>query len=222
MDQDDYLAPGRFIDSDSPRVAVFARDAADGARDPMDAALRIYRAVRDDIVYDPYVDFSDPASFRASDVLAQGRGFCVGKACLLAACARVLGIPARLGFADVRNHLTSPRLYDLIKTDTFRWHAYSDLCLEGKWVKATPAFNASLCDRVGVKTLDFDGRTDSLFQPYDRSGRRHMEYIGDRGTFADIPIDTIFADFSVLYPALMKGKRIQGDFQSEAVAGAER
>ena len=40
----------------------------------------------------------------------------IGKASLLAACARAIGVPARVGYADVRNHLTSPRLYEKIKT----------------------------------------------------------------------------------------------------------
>ncbi len=145
-----YLAPGRFVDSDSPRVIEFARIASAGAKDATDAALQLYSIVRDEILYDAYVDWTDPNVFRASAVLAEKRGFCVGKACLLAACARVLGVPSRLGFADVRNHMTSPRLYERMKTDVFRWHSYCELHLGGKWVKATPAFNASLCERLAA------------------------------------------------------------------------
>jgi transglutaminase-like putative cysteine protease len=215
----EYLAPGRFVDSDSERIADFARSATQGARDTHDAVLRLYSAVRDGILYDAYVDWSDPRALRASEVLAAKRGFCVGKASLLAACARVLGVPSRLGFADVKNHMTSPKLYERMKTDVFRWHAYCDLYLDGKWVKATPAFNASLCERLGLKPLDFDGRTDSLFQPFDRSGRKYMEYVADRGTFADVPFEVIVADFRAHYGGLLG---ISGDFQTEAVAGEER
>src|SRR5262249_13665488 len=154
-------------------VAAFAARAVAGADDPLDAGLRLYAAVRDDIIYDPYVDFSDMANYRASGVLAAGRGFCIGKAALLAAAARAVGIPARVGYADVRNHMTSPRLRQLIDTDVFVWHSYTDIFLGGRWVKATPAFDRALCDRVGIKTLDFDGRSDSLFHPFDRAGRRH-------------------------------------------------
>jgi transglutaminase-like putative cysteine protease len=215
-----YLALGRFVDSDAPRVIEFARSASSGATDATDAVLRLYSAVRDEILYDAYVDWTDPKIFRASAVLAQKRGFCVGKACLLAAAARALGVPSRLGFADVRNHLTSPRLYERMKTDVFRWHAYCELHLHGKWVKATPAFNASLCARLGVKPLEFDGRTDSLFQPLDMSGRKHMEYIADRGTFADVPYETILADFRTHYAGLVGEDRLAGDFQAEAVAAS--
>ncbi len=213
-----FLAAGVFIDSDAPQVIAFAKQATAGITDTCAAILRLYDAVRDSIIYDPYVDFADPANYRASGVLAVARGFCVGKSALLAASARSIGVPARVGFADVRNHLTSPRLYEKIKTDTFLWHSYTELHLSGRWVKATPAFDKSLCDRIGVKPLQFDGETDSLFQAFDQAGRRHMEYLNDRGTFADVPFDTIKADFIATYPSLMGGKGIAGDFRAEAVA----
>ena len=216
----EYLAPGRFVDSDAPQVVEFARAASAGAKDAADAVLRLYSAVGDQMLYAAYVDWTDPNVFRASAVLAAKRGFCVGKACLLVASARVLGVPSRLGFADVRNHMTSPRLYERMKTDVFRWHAYCDLHLSGKWVKATPAFNASLCERLGLKPLAFDGWTDSLFQPFDNAGRKHMEYVVDRGSFPDVPFETIVADFRAHYAALFGEERLAGDFQAEAVAAS--
>ena len=85
-------------------------------------------------------------------------------------------------------------------------------------MKATPAFDSALCERAGIKPLDFDGKTDSLFQPFDSAGRRHMEYLRDRGTFADVPLDVIYADFVANYPSLMGNKGIVGDFRTEAVA----
>jgi transglutaminase-like putative cysteine protease len=93
--------------------------------------------VRDRVLYDPYVDITNPRCYRASDVLALGRAYCVGKACLLAAAARAAEIPARVGYADVRNHMTSPRLYALLGTDVFLWHSYADLYVDGRWVKAS-------------------------------------------------------------------------------------
>jgi transglutaminase-like putative cysteine protease len=215
----EYLSAGRFIDSDASNVIAFAQDAAAGARDDAERIKRLYHAVRDGIVYDPYVDLSDPANFRASSVLASKRGFCIGKAALLAAAARAVGVPARVGYADVRNHMTSPRLYEKIKTDVFTWHSYADIQLEGQWAKATPAFDLALCQRAGVLPLEFDGTEDSLFQPFDTSGRRHMEYLKDRGTYADVPFDAIVAEFRVKYPALMSSKGLSGDFHAEAVAG---
>jgi transglutaminase-like putative cysteine protease len=215
----EYLSAGRFIDSDASNIIAFAQDATAGAPDDAERVKRLYHAVRDGIVYDPYVDLSDPANFRASSVLAAKRGFCIGKAALLAAAARVVGVPARVGYADVRNHMTSPRLYEKIRTDVFTWHSYADIQLDGQWAKATPAFDLALCQRAGVMPLEFDGTEDSLFQPFDRSGRRHMEYLKDRGTFADVPFDAIVADFRLQYPALMSSKGLSGDFHAEAVAG---
>lgn len=216
---DEFLAPGRYIDSGAPSVAAFAKQAAGEEGNVLARVLRLYRAVRDEIIYDPYVDLSDPANFRASGVLAAGRGFCIGKAALLAALCRVIGVPARVGYADVRNHLSSPRLTEHMGTDLYVWHSYADILIDGTWVKATPAFNGALCRRLGLAPLDFDGRSDSLLHPYDSEGRLYMQYLTDRGTFADVPYDAIMAAFRTHYAALMARHGLAGDFQAEAVAG---
>lgn len=218
MDMTPYLTAGTYIDSDKAQVIAFAKQATEGVSDQRAAALRLYATVRDSIVYDPYVNFADTANYRASGVLASGRTFCIGKSALLAASARAIGVPSRVGFADVRNHLTSPRLYEKIKTDIFLWHSYTELYLSGRWVKATPAFDRALCGRAGIKPLEFDGEADSLFQPFDPAGRRHMEYLKDRGAFADVPFETIKTEFLKSYLALMSGHGLAGDFRSEAVA----
>ncbi len=194
-----YLSPGGYIDSDHPDVIAFARKNLKG-NSPVEQAVALYYAVRDGIRYNPFLDFSQDDTYRASAVLERGEGFCVGKSALLAACARAIGIPARVGFADVRNHLTTPRLRERMGTDIFIYHGYCELYLEGKWVKATPVFNAELCRRFRVKPLEFDGRTDSIFHPFDEDDRRHMEYVNDRGTFADVPAAQIQRDFRATYP----------------------
>jgi transglutaminase-like putative cysteine protease len=194
----EYLQPARFIDT-SPAVAAFSAKHARGASD-LEKAVSLYYAVRDEIRYNPFLDFSDPEVFRASAVLAAGEGFCIGKAALLASAARLAGIPARVGFADVKNHLTTPRLAETMGSDLFIYHGYTDLHLEGKWVKATPAFNLALCRRFRVKPLEFDGRSDSIFHPFDEDDRRHMEYLRDRGRFADVPVQEIQDAFREAYP----------------------
>jgi transglutaminase-like putative cysteine protease len=219
MTSNPFLAPARFIDSDSAAIRDFAHDVTHGIAEPRERVIALYLAVRERITYDAYIDLASPKSYRASEVLALARGCCVGKASLLAACARAVGVPARVGYADVRNHMTSPRLYELIKTDVFRWHSYTDIHVGDRWVKATPAFNAALCNRLGVAVLEFDGRSDSLFQELSRSGhQRHMEYLRDRGTYADVPFETIVSDFLEHYPALMSRHGLPGDFQSEAMS----
>jgi transglutaminase-like putative cysteine protease len=199
---DDWLRPTAYVDSDAPEVTAFARKAVRGETDFRRRATALYYAVRDGITYTPYCDYQSPETYRASAVLAKGAGFCVGKAALLAAAARAEGIPARLRFADVRNHLCTPRLRELMGGDVFVYHGYVELELEGRWVKATPAFDLTLCDRFGVVPLEFDGREDSIFHAYDRAGRRHMEYVRDRGTHADVPAAEIMAAFAREYPRL--------------------
>ena len=198
------IQPTTFVDSDAPAVVAFARAAAGGRADARERAVALYYAVRDSVTYTPYCDFRSPETYRASAVLAKGAGFCVGKAAVLAAVARAEGIPARLAFADVRNHLCTPRLRALVGGDVFYYHGYVELELEQRWVKATPAFDLTLCERFGVLPLEFDGREDSVFQPYDRAGRRHMEYVRERGVFADVPMADIVTIFEREYPRLVE------------------
>ncbi len=214
MDKTDYLHATALVDCDHPAVRAFAQRAAADKHTAKDKAIALYGAVRDSIQYDPYIDFFDPAMFRASGVLSAGRGFCVGKSALLTAAARATGIPARPGYADVRNHLTSKRLKETVG-DIFLWHSYTEFKVDGRWVKCTPAFDRMLCERAGIRPLDFDGMNDSLFHPFDRSGRRHMEYLRDRGAFEDVPFEAIVADFKKLYPRLLAASPAAANFRDE-------
>lgn len=212
-----YLAPGEFINSGDAEVRAFAQSEVDGASDDISRAVKLYYAVRDKILYDPYYSGEDRPFFRASDCLRAKRGFCIPKAALLAAAARSVGIPARVGYADVRNHLSTKKLLELIGGDLFIWHSFTELYLKGRWVKATPAFNLRLCERFGVRPLEFDGRHDSLFHEFDRGGRRHMEYVRQRGDYPDVPYDEIVADFKKMYPRWLEIRPAhgQGDFARE-------
>jgi transglutaminase-like putative cysteine protease len=224
MSQTEFLTPGKFVDSDNPEIVSFAEKAVAGVRGEKARAIALYLAVRDAVSYNPYLDYSNPEKFRASDVLKAGQGFCVGKSALLAACARAVGIAARPGYADVRNHIASKKLRDLVQTDIFHWHSYTEMLIEGKWVKSTPAFDSALCARAKLAPLEFDGENDSLFQPFDSEGRKHMEYLQDRGPRADVPFEEIVSDFKRLYPRLVTGGIEDGDFKAdvEAAASAEK
>jgi transglutaminase-like putative cysteine protease len=194
------LAPTALIDRDHPAVVEFAARHGGGA-DDRERAVSLYYAVRDGFRYDPYrIDLSADG-MRASTVLAVGHGWCVTKAALLAAACRAVGIPARVGFADVRNHLATERMREVMQTDIFYWHGYTEIHLAGHWRKATPAFNLGLCERFGLLPLEFDGRSDSLYHPFDRQGHRHMEYVAQRGAYDDVPLAEMTADFAKLYPA---------------------
>ena len=214
MDQS-YLRSAAFIDSDHPAVHDFSSRSLTAGDSHLAWAIDLYYRVRDGIRYTPYVDYADPEMYRASSVLSNGFGFCISKASLLAACGRAIGIPSRIGFGDVRNHLNSARLREINGGDVMRWHAFTEFHLEGQWVKSTPAFNLELCSRFRVRPLEFNGRDDSIFHPYDIDQRRHMEYLKMRGSFADVPLERILATWRKYSPKLL-GNRCCGDFGAEA------
>jgi transglutaminase-like putative cysteine protease len=214
---DATLRPTDLIDSDHPAVRAFADRHGRGSGD-RERAVSLYYAVRDGFRYDPYrIDLS-PQGMKASTVLAAGYGWCVPKATLLAAACRALGIPARVGYADVRNHLATERMREVMQTDIFYWHGYTDILIEGAWRKATPAFNVELCERFGLLPLEFDGRADSLYHPFDRHGHRHMEYVAQRGCFDDVPLAQMTQDFARLYPRWLpqRGDMLTHDFLADA------
>jgi transglutaminase-like putative cysteine protease len=220
---DPTLAPTPFLDFGHPHVAEFARRSA-GTGSARARAVRLYYAVRDGIRYDPYAFRISPDWLRASRTLEAGFGWCVPKSILLAACCRAEGIPARLGFADVRNHLATARLLRLMDTPDFLWHGYVALHLDDRWVKATPSFNVEMCRRFGVRTLEFDGTQDSLLQPYDERNQRHMEYLRDRGLFDDLPFHEAARDWRAGYPRLIaaaESGEIGGRFESDRTARRE-
>ena len=198
------LQPASMVDSHHPAVVAFAREHARGA-DERERAVALYYAVRDGFRYDPYQFYMSESGLKASRVIENGYGFCVPKAALLAAAARASGVPARLGFADVRNHLTNPRIDAMMEgDDIFRWHAYTSLFLDGKWVKATPAFDIRLCQRHKVKPLDFNGRDDSIFHEFDENGRKHMEYVRFIGEFDDMPYEEFSSEMRKAYPRMLR------------------
>lgn len=210
----EFLRSADFIDSAAEPVRAFAAEVVHPAQSELEKAVALYYRVRDGIRYTPYLDYSDPQTYRASVVLRNGFGFCISKAALLAACGRSQGIAARIGFADVRNHLSSPRLLEINGGDLMRWHAFTEFYLEGKWVKATPAFNLELCRRFRVQPLEFNGREDSIFHPFDADQRRHLEYVHERGSFADVPFAAITATYRQYSPKLL-ADNAGGDFGAD-------
>jgi transglutaminase-like putative cysteine protease len=217
-----YLGPTEFLDCDHPRVIAFTDEAVHDARDERERAVRLFYAVRDRIRYDPYQLRLEPATYRASRVVADGFGWCVPKAVLLAACARAVGIPSAIGLADVVNHLNTEKLRRRMGgVDVFYDHGYTALFVQGRWLKVVPAFNIELCRRFGVRPTEFDGTADALYQELDLHDRRHMQYLADHGTWSDLPLAQIRADFERHYPTLVRdalapGASIDGRFEDDA------
>ncbi len=215
---DHYLTPTFYLDFYTSEVSNFAESSCTPTDSQIKKATSLYYSVRDLIRYNPYDLRYSRTAMRASSVVSKKSGFCVSKAVLLTAAARQQSIPSRLGFADVTNHLSTPRLKKMMGTDLFIYHGYTEMLLNGTWVKATPAFNLSLCTRFNVVPLEFDGTADSIFHEFDALGQKHMEYVLDHGHFADLPFDRIFASFDQTYPDFSKnfaGKKAI-DFTTEA------
>src|SRR5665213_132751 len=200
----EFLQSTTFVDSDSPEVRAFVSRALERpGLSVTEKAIGLFEIVRDRIKYDPFHIGLAEDDYRASRIAGRASNFCVPKAILLTAALRAAGIPAAVGFADVKNHLNSPKLAELMGTDLFIYHGYVALWLNGRMFKVTPAFNTELCERFGVRQLIFDGRSDALFHEFDTRDHRHMEYVNDRGWFADPPIAQLLRDFRATYPKLV-------------------
>jgi transglutaminase-like putative cysteine protease len=197
---EDYLQPSQCIDSGHPKIVELAESLIDTGQSDRENAVTLYYRVRDDIRYNPYALGTTVESFLASTTLQAGEAWCVPKALLLAALCRAAGIPARVGFADVRNHLSTERLRATMDTDVFYFHGYTSIYLNERWVKATPAFNVELCEKFGLHPLEFNGRQDSLYHEFDVAGNKHMEYLNDRGEYLDLPFEEMSAVFRKHYP----------------------
>src|SRR5215203_1796095 len=197
-----YLKATEFLDSDSDNVREYAARNTSGAANDTERAVRLYYAVRDGFQYDPYVLDLRRRSMKASALLAKTRGYCVEKALLLAASARAVGVPSRLSFYIVRNHIATDRLARALERDYLVFHGAAEMYLDEKWVKATPAFNKKLCDFLRVDAIEFDGKNDAIFQEYDRNGNVFMEYLHDYGAFDDMPYQMFLDELDKHYPHL--------------------
>lgn len=206
---EEYLQPAFYVDSDHPGIVELANSLVEESDTDKEKALKLYYYVRDAYFYDPYkIDLRDDA-LKASHLLSRDYGYCGEKACLLAALGRAVNVPTRLGFARVTNHIGTARLEEILQSNELVFHGFTEFYLNDKWVKCTPAFNASLCEKLGVDAMEFDGENDSIFQEYDRVGGKYMEYTHDYGSFADIPKELMMSELEKYYPHVFKLKGIK-------------
>ncbi|MEQ9362839.1 MAG: transglutaminase family protein [Leptospirales bacterium] len=218
---EDCLAPTYFLDYEDPAVQSFVAAHTDPAGDAKSNAVRLYFAVRDGLRYNPYKVSLDHDAYRISRVVGLKQSYCIPKAMLFAGVCRAIGAPARLGFGDVKNHLSSERLIDFLGTDLFAYHGYAEVFLNDRWVQATPAFDRRLCGKFGVAPLDFDGEADSLFQEFDGDGQKFMEYVNYHGTSADLPFQWLMRGMTAAYPKVFASQRpgvieLDGDLMNES------
>jgi transglutaminase-like putative cysteine protease len=193
--RESFLEPTAVIDCDHPAVREKSGELTEGKEDTIQKARSLFYFVRDEIKYTIYVSRSRPEHFQASNTLSRKEGYCVQKAVLLAALARAAGIPAGLGFARIRNNLLPQKTIDWLGSNIMPFHGYAELHLDGKWVKATPAFDLKLCQKTRTLPVEFDGKNDAIFHPYNQDGELHIEYIKDLGRhYDDLPLDKLLEE----------------------------
>ena len=211
------LKETQFFDVGHPALIQYAGEKTAYCHTEVEKAVALYYAVRDEVLYDPYRCLLTSEQFCASHVLSSHRGFCISKALLLSTLARCVGIPSLVGFADVLNHLATPKMKKLIKNELY-FHGYAVLYLNGKWLKVSPAFNLTMCEKFESRPLEFDGKSDALFHEYDMRSRRHMEYLTDYGAVTDLPYQQVIDELWFRCPEMMdflREKQLTQSFAEE-------
>ena len=193
LQMEKYLKPTPVIDCNHPSIQEKAKDLTKGREDVIEKARSLFYFVRDEIRYNIYVSRSRPEHFRASNTLSKREGYCVQKAVLLVALARATGIPAGLGFARLRNNLLPEKTIKWLGINILPFHGYAELYLNGKWVKATPAFDLKMCEKNRIVPVEFDGKSDAVFHSHNQDGKLHIEYLKDLGHYYDdLPLDKLW------------------------------
>ncbi|OLS22386.1 MAG: hypothetical protein HeimC2_29660 [Candidatus Heimdallarchaeota archaeon LC_2] len=211
----EYLRETEFFDVNSKFIQDTIRNLElDGLSD-IEVAKKLFYHVRDSIRYSIKPVNLEKITYTASHVLQQERSFCIPKAIALGTLARAAGIPSRIHFVDFINHRLSDDLQKMWGTKVMAAHCYTELYLDNKWVKATPALDKAICDRHNFKTVEFDGYTDALLHKVDRSGNPHAEYIKDRGTQSDMSLRLVAEVFNEVYGG------INEDFMDENFKAAK-
>lgn len=202
MKNDKFLQETEFLDFNSMEIKAFLLEVPNFS-DKVELAKHLYFKVRDGFLYDPFhLDLRESA-LKSSVIYKHKRAWCVEKSIILASVSRFFGIPSRLGFAIVKNHVGIEKLVSFLKKDEIVFHGYVELFLNGKWIKCTPAFDKKVCWISGVNPLDWDGENDSLFQEFENN-KKYMEYIHFYGTFDDVPIDLMNSEMKKHYPHLFE------------------
>jgi len=202
MNLNKYLKPTAFIESDHRDVIKFANKYTKNITDQKTKAIKLFYAVRDQITYDPYTFNLKPDKIKASHVITAKKGFCVPKAVLMTSVFRSVGIPSRLGFANLINHIMGDELKNILQSNILAFHGYTEIYLNNQWLRVTPTFHNDLCKLLNVPPVEFDGNSHAIFSSTDNDGNQFMEYIEYHGTFDDVPLTKIVESMIIHYPML--------------------
>ena len=164
----------------------------------------LFHYVRDAWNYQPYVIGLNPDALTTENIISRKEGHCLDKAVILIALLRGAGIPARLGLAEVINHIGVEKIIESFGTEVLAPHGYTEAWNGQKWVKLTPAFNKELCHYLKVKPLEYKKNgIDALFQSSNEVDKKFMEYTKDLGVFNTVPITFINECLLSHYPQLI-------------------
>lgn len=199
-----YLKNTKFLDYKTSQIQAYIADF-DLTLSQKELAVKLFYKVRDGFLYDPFHLNLQSDALVASKILKKNRAWCVEKSIVYAAAARGLGIPSRLGYGIVINHLGVEKLEKYLQRKEIVFHGYVEVYLDNKWIKTTPAFDSRVCKINKTPTLEWDGETDALFHSFNQ-GKQWMEYIHDYGTFSDVPVQLMNSEMKKYYPHLFVQK----------------
>ena len=205
----EYLQETKYLDYSSENVQSMIKKLKLDKLDQKKQTIKLFYFVRDSIRYSVHMNFVDPEIYKSSHVLQEKISFCIPKAITLASMARAISIPSRIHLVDLKNHRLTKKLIEAWGgTNIMASHSFTELYLDNKWIKATPAIDSETCKKHNFIPVEFDGENDALLHPKDTKGRLHAEYVKDHGTFADLPLEYIYKTFADTYGSLTK-QRIQ-------------
>jgi len=182
----DYLKPTEFIDSDDPAIASKARELTGDCADDKEKLGRIYYFVRD-FPYDILDSFRYLAEGKrqASDVLKNGKAFCMGKASMFAALCRASGIPSRIGFQQLHcpdKPFMNEEVAKIWGDRKLPWHSLGEAYLNGRWLRLDATIDREFAARKGREyAREFDGENDipSVEGPLIKDLPSHQDYPKD-------------------------------------------
>ena len=194
-----YLKPTEVIDSEHETIQTMAEQLTHDCVSEVEKAIKLFYFVRDSIRYNAYMISVALEDFKASTVLARGKGYCVQKAVLLTALGRASGIPSRLCFAKIKNYRMSAYLLERIGTNILPRHGYNQFFLNGKWLSAAATFDRELCKKNRFRMVEFDGIHDAILPKTDLNDHPHIEYLEKYGPQADLPLEWIAKEISRIW-----------------------
>lgn len=189
------LAATEHIDSDSRVVRESLQRLDINDLDEVERASRLFNFVRDEIDYEFTVRLK-PDDYVASQILSDGRGFCVRKAIALCALGRAAGIPSALAYSDLLDHTLPESVVQAMGTNCIHHHGLAAFFLDGRWVKFDASIPSRYAAKRGLRSVEFDGQQDALQAPLTRDGDAHVEYVCWHGLFNDFDFPKLMSNLA--------------------------